>query len=494
MNTIELKSLREPNKADLDPESIRSDADRSVPPTTKPKRAIKRVEEPRIERKEPLDDRAANTLDDLLEKSSRSEPSWRDRNGFSELFRDVERMAGNSWRKAADLLGKFRPNETDKPLPNEGDDTVPPAKEKKGASRRGVRKAKEQPDGDKTVIPPVDLTKRYLVIENRYHFREDTGKVAFEDKGKRLTTDLDDRAVVGAMVELALSKDWGTIRIKGSDKFKQEAWLAASMKGIEVENYKPREIDVSRLEELRREAKARIQNAIEKGLDHQPKRAPAKDSSPAAKDRAGAGPSTEKHKATTGQEIAIETLRQVMRSRGDSELAVQMAASIAAERLQDSRSYVGKIIEHGPAPYANDPKNDPSYFVKLETKSGPRTVWGVDLQRALETGKSDKGDEIALSFQGARPVSVKVKDIGEDGKPNGERVWVTIDRSTWQVDKLDDMREEAAKRLRNAFSVPDRKEPVIPVFDSNAPRPDRAVSPIVQEQSRQPQIEPHVQR
>lgn len=58
----------------------------------------------------------------------------------------------------------------------------------------------------------------------------------------------------------------------------------------------------------------------------------------------------------------------------------------------------GKLVEHGPAPYQFDEQKARSYFVKLETPSGPRTQWGVDLARAFTESKTRPqiGDEISF--------------------------------------------------------------------------------------------------
>lgn len=37
------------------------------------------------------------------------------------------------------------------------------------------------------------------------------------------------------------------------------------------------------------------------------------------------------------------------------------------------------MLAHGAAPYQNDPAEKMSYFVKLRTETGERTIWGKDL-------------------------------------------------------------------------------------------------------------------
>ncbi|EQD63381.1 hypothetical protein B2A_02376, partial [mine drainage metagenome] len=44
----------------------------------------------------------------------------------------------------------------------------------------------------------------------------------------------------------------------------------------------------------------------------------------------------------------------------------------------------GKLIDHGRATYRHDSREPMSYFVKIETSRGDRTIWGVDLERAMK--------------------------------------------------------------------------------------------------------------
>lgn len=79
--------------------------------------------------------------------------------------------------------------------------------------------------------------------------------------------------------------------------------------------------------------------------------------------------------------------------------------------------YAGRVIEYGEAPYQFDDKNAPNYFLKLHAPSGEKTVWSVDLKRALEESSIKVGDSIALEQRGVTPVSVVVTDRDADSKP-----------------------------------------------------------------------------
>ena len=45
------------------------------------------------------------------------------------------------------------------------------------------------------------------------------------------------------MVELAQAKGWTKLDLKGTDEFKREAWLEASMRGLDTKGFDVREVD-----------------------------------------------------------------------------------------------------------------------------------------------------------------------------------------------------------------------------------------------------------
>ncbi len=75
----------------------------------------------------------------------------------------------------------------------------------------------------------------------------------------------------------------------------------------------------------------------------------------------------------------------------------------------DSQEFTnaGRLVDHGAAPYEHNPKARESYFVTLENDKGEqRTVWGVDLKRAIEEAQPAIGDRIGLQHEGATPVTL----------------------------------------------------------------------------------------
>ena len=102
----------------------------------------------------------------------------------------------------------------------------------------------------------------------------------------------------------------------------------------------------------------------------------------------------------------------------------------------------GRLIEHGRAPYQNDPKNRASYFVTLEGDGGQRrTLWGVGLERALAEAKPSIGDMIVLETAGSETVRLAGGGTGE--------------RQEWKVSSANDA---AWRRLESRLSRSGLKE------------------------------------
>lgn len=106
---------------------------------------------------------------------------------------------------------------------------------------------------------PDNIKNNYVgVVKNKfmgdekinYYDKDDKSQmnIAFEDRKDSLNTSRQDEKTINAMLDLAESKGWKEIKLKGTEEFKQKAWLEASLRGIEVKGYKPSERDLAMLE------------------------------------------------------------------------------------------------------------------------------------------------------------------------------------------------------------------------------------------------------
>ncbi|MCA0248241.1 MAG: Ti-type conjugative transfer relaxase TraA [Proteobacteria bacterium] len=101
------------------------------------------------------------------------------------------------------------------------------------------------------------------------------------------------------------------------------------------------------------------------------------------------------------------------------------SAQLYAGREDFTDRRAGRLVDHGAAPYEHDPRNRRSYYATLETETGERrTVWGLDLERALKSAESRIGDRLALERTGGQAVTV-------DGAP--------AERNSWRVAGIDEL-------------------------------------------------------
>ncbi|MFK0093895.1 hypothetical protein [Pseudomonas sp. NPDC090592] len=76
-----------------------------------------------------------------------------------------------------------------------------------------------------------------------------------------------------------------------------------------------------------------------------------------------------------------------------------VADSAAGQTAQPGRSYAGILVHHGAAPYQNDPANQGSYYVTLETPAGNQTLWGAGLEQAMRETAPAVGKPVQLDYQ-----------------------------------------------------------------------------------------------
>lgn len=251
---------------------------------------------------------------------------------------------------------------------------------------------------------PDSVQERFIQIGNKFHFPD--GAEAFTHDSNRLTTRSENSVVIQSMVAIARENGKGPITVGGTEFFKKEAWFAASLAGLEVRGYQPTDFERERL--ARSLAARRNPGPPE----------------------AAAGPAEAR----------------------PAERAPESGAA-ASPRPQASDLIVGRLVDHGAAPYGHDPKQPMSYFVRVETARGDREIWGVDLERAFRQSLSTPGigDEIGVRAVGRQPVTVLAAKLDAQGRETGQAPLDTH-RNQWIVERKNflDERQRMADVLRNA--------------------------------------------
>lgn len=312
---------------------------------------------------------------------------------------EPHRNALNSIRPTPRRLRSFSPDEErTRDAPSSG-------------TRSGVR---EQAARDSHVVPE-EIKQRFVQVGNKYHFPD--GVRAFTDHGNRLTSPSENAEVIKSLISIAQARGWTDITISGTERFKKEAWFAARVAGLDVRGYSPTEFEQGRLVRMFARAQA---PATQAAVPDPPPNVPS----------------------------SSRSARATQALRGDDARADER--SVPRERQRALQ--VGRLVDHGAAPYLHDPRNDRSYFVRIETPTGERDIWGVDLQRALKDAltRPQVGDEIGLRSLRQDAVKVSRREYDDNGRMVGEKE-LGASRNAWIVEKREFFREraQASRMLRD---------------------------------------------
>jgi Domain of unknown function (DUF5710)/Large polyvalent protein-associated domain 7 len=174
--------------------------------------------------------------------------------------------------------------EQGKPMPEQDAGTAGAmAEANRAANARSTDMADNQigvdPSSRKPVVTkngydvPAQVASRYMVKEGRFWKLDameakpgagpdatpdamSTRQPHFEDVGARLNSRQNDRATIADMMAVAKAKNWDSIVVRGSETFRRNAWIEASLAGVEVKGFQPTESDEALLEAAKRERAA----------------------------------------------------------------------------------------------------------------------------------------------------------------------------------------------------------------------------------------------
>ena len=249
---------------------------------------------------------------------------------------------------------------------------------------------------------PEHISARYIKVGNKYHFPN--GDLAFADRGVRLSTRLENTEVIRDLVTIAKERGWTEIAITGSERFRKEAWQQAKLSELAVRGYRPSDLERAQLARL-------IARERDPGSNT---------------------PSTEHSAPSERSATQVPAAEEAVRA--DARQSVQ-----APDRV-----HTGRLIDHGTANYRHDAHADVSYFVKIDTPDGERTLWGKDLERALgqSLSRAKPGDEVVVRQLGAKPVTV-IRPVRDEEGRIVERTQVQTHLNRWSVERADFLNERA---------------------------------------------------
>ncbi|MDO9152047.1 MAG: LPD7 domain-containing protein, partial [Methylotenera sp.] len=102
------------------------------------------------------------------------------------------------------------------------------------------KKHLDEPHRKMNLAEPKSLVEGAFIRDKEGAYRPAAGgRPILLDKGDSLVLKNKDSASYDAAVELAKSKGWTAIKLKGKPAMMEQAWITAKLAGIEVTNYTP---------------------------------------------------------------------------------------------------------------------------------------------------------------------------------------------------------------------------------------------------------------
>lgn len=234
---------------------------------------------------------------------------------------------------------------------------------------------------------------QFVVKGKAYHFKQQGEPVAFVDKGAKLVSSSNDERAAKAMATVAEGRGWESIKVTGHPTFRKAVWLEASARGLAVRGYTATADDRTAL--ASRTGKQTAENTVER------------------------------------IEAREKPTERVQASKDAPDTATPAAPKNAS--TDKPRTHSGVLAAHGVAPYKHDPKAKGSYYATLKDERGQeRTVWGKDIQRAIEASGLDVGSRVSLVNTGNKPVTVTEEVKDKDGRVTGTKE-VTAHLNRWEV-------------------------------------------------------------
>ena len=298
---------------------------------------------------------------------------------------------GRARRDLKSASGLAEPNNSIRPSRRRLRGTTKPADPESGRPK-STREREAGSSGTSERLIPDHIRKRFVQVGHRYYFSD--GAHAFTDRGARLVTPSENMEVVKSLIAIAEARGWKEITVSGSERFRKEAWGAASALGLKVRGYTPTEFERALFaRKLSREAAATPGSVYQSGH--------------------------------AGTEIGSD------RDEGI--------------RDRPKGPITGRLIDHGVAAYRHDSREPISYFVKIENSGGEREIWGIDLKRALKESLTQPkvGDEIELMAVRRDTVTVREIERDSEGKVVRQKP-LEAHRNRWIVEKQAFFAERAA--------------------------------------------------
>ena len=235
--------------------------------------------------------------------------------------------------------------------------------------------------------------------------------------GDRISTKLDDKQTVAAVLDLAQAQGWNRVRVRGTEDFKRETWVQAQVRGMAAEGYKPSATDEQEAER-RKAALGPVQSAASR---------------------------TAEGAAATGDNTVVQHHPTSAMPREMAEAAPVQAVSIG----QPERTLVAQAAAAapGPASVAAAPA-----AVQASTAAANDAVGAADGGKAVPIKRSrakaaSKQVNAAATVPAAVQASTAAASDGADAAGGSKAVQIARSKAVWGAV------EEIGKQARAADAV-----------------------------------------
>lgn len=130
------------------------------------------------------------------------------------------------------------------------------------------------------------------------------------------------------------------------------------------------------------------------------------------------------------------------------------------------------LLDHGEAPYKNEPNNSGSYYATVKDGSTERTVWGLGIQNAINESGAKKGDSVRIKNHGMSddgPTSRNIWTV-----ENAEKVEVITAVASAVAEKHignESDRQRVVQSVQNRLDANRGNQPDVPMYDNSAATP-----------------------
>lgn len=288
---------------------------------------------------------------------------------------------------------------------------------------------------------PDNVQRQYLKVgKNDFHFRNASAQLAFTDWGNKLRTPSNSNFVARSLVLIALARGWDEIKVTGSEAFKRQVWIEAAERGMTVRGYTPTEVDKAKVAELRAGKPVRFDNRaslLNTGLPRDVLRQHPELAGAFAIRRAVEARCKQENLTPEQTKRMISEVDKVLQER------IERGDYPRVARRSPAAGVSGQVADFGAARYNFEPSGSQSFYVKVQTDSGERVLWGKDLERAVQEAELTPGEQAHFKREGRTEVTVDAPVKDESGRIVGTEPIQTY-RNRWNVERL----QEQLKRQR----------------------------------------------